>query len=67
MLLLASMFIIVAYSPSAMAAVTTGRTDNYVPSSSRYIRDDSTAIPIMAFGAGSNIPTDSLNWVEVTF
>lgn len=67
MLLLASFFFMVAYSPAAQAAVTPGRTDNWVPSSSRYIRDDSTAVPIFAFGASSNIATDSLNWVEVAF
>ncbi|MCK5253693.1 MAG: hypothetical protein KAQ96_12125, partial [Thermoplasmata archaeon] len=55
MLLLASFFFMVAYSPAAEAAVNPGQTVNYVPSSSRYIRDDSTAIPVIAFGASSNI------------
>jgi hypothetical protein len=67
MLLIASMFLMVAYSPMASAAVTTGTTSNVVPSGSRYIRDDSTAVPVIGFGATSNVNTDRLSRVEITF
>jgi len=67
MLILASMFMIVAYSPAASAAVTMGVTQNVVPISSRYIRDDSSAVPVIGFGATSTVNTDRLSRVEVTF
>jgi hypothetical protein len=67
MLVLASMFLIVAYSPSVSAAVTTGVTRDVVPNTSPYIRDNSTAVPIFAFGASSSVAADRLSRVEVTF
>ena len=67
MMLLASMFLMVAYSPMATAAVTDGATDNVVPSGSRYIRDDSSAVPVIGFGATSTVNTDRLSRVEITF
>jgi len=67
MLLLASMFLMVAYSPMATAAVTAGTTSNVVPTGSRYIRDDSSAVPVIGFGATSTVNTDRLSRVEITF
>ncbi len=67
MLLLASLFVVVAFAPVAAAAVTIGKTTDVVPSSSPYIRDDSTAIPIWGFGATSNNGLDRLQRVEVWF
>ncbi len=64
MLVLASFFIVIALSPAVAASVTTGVTRNVAPS---YIRDDSTAIPIFAFGAESDVTTDRLSRVEVGF
>jgi methionine-rich copper-binding protein CopC len=61
------MFLIVAYSPGVSAAVTTGATVDIHPNSSPYIRDNSTAIPLFAFGASSSVATDRLSRVEVTF
>ena len=62
MLVLASFFIVIALSPTVAANVTTGVTRDIAPS---YIRDDSTAIPIFAFGAESDVATDRLSRVEV--
>lgn len=66
LMLMASMFMLVAYSPSVTASVTTGSTANMVSSTTPYIRDDSTAIPIFAFGAESDVANDRLSRVEVT-
>ncbi len=67
MLVLSPLFLVVAYAPGATAAVTTGVTADMVPSTSRYIRDDSTAVAIWGFGATSNVGTDQLLRVEVWF
>ena len=49
MLLLASMFLIVANAPGVSAAVTPGILRDVHPNSTPYIRDNSTAIPMFLF------------------
>ena len=66
-MLLAPMLILVTISPVASAAVTTGATVDMIPASSRYIRDDSTAVPIWGFGATSSTGLDRLWEVNVWF